>query len=130
MSSQTLSVKLPDSVHFPDGVDGEDLVRHLIAWYFYSCGNSQFAIELTGESPLELETKLLRLGFSSKWLSRMDSESIQKRVEAMDIVKEADALAEQRRKAGWKEEDFKQDFLRVQREIAGILMQKENAKGE
>lgn len=130
MSSQTLSVRLPDSIHFPDGVDVEDLVRHLIAWYFYSCGNNEFALKLTGESPLELENKLLKLGFSSQWISRMDSESIRNRVEAMDIVKEADDLAEQRVKAGWKEDDFKKDFLRVQREIAGILMQREHGKGE
>ncbi len=128
MAPQTLSVKLPASVQFPEGVDGEDLVRHLIAWYFYSCGHSESAMELTGESPLELENKLLKLGFAGKWLARMNSENIRKRVEAMDIVKEADALAEQRQKSGWNDEDFKQDFLRVQQEIAGLLKQKEDGK--
>ncbi len=53
-----------------------------------------------------------------------------KRVEAMEIVKEADALSEERVKEGWKEEDFKRDFLRVQKEIANILKQKEDEEGK
>ncbi len=126
MAVQKLSVKLPESIRFPEGVDGEDLVLHLMAWYFYSCGNSEYAIELTGESPFELERKLLELGFSSKWITRMNSDTIRKKVEAMEIVKEADAVVEQRVKEGWEEEDFKQDFLRVQKEISGMLKQKED----
>jgi len=74
---------------------------------------------------MELEKKLLELGFSRKWLSRLDSRTIQRRVEAMEMVKDADTLAEQRVKEGWKEEDFKQDFLRVQKEIAEILKEKQ-----
>jgi hypothetical protein len=130
MALQKLSVRLPESIRFPEGVNGEDLVLHLIAWYFYSCGNSEYAIELTGETPVELEKRLLEFGFSRKWINRMDSETIRKRVEAMEIVKEADAMAEQRVKEGWEEEDFKQDFLRVQKEIADILKQKEDGKGK
>lgn len=53
----------------------------------------------------------------------MDSETIEKRVAAIDIVKEADALAKQRENEGWQEEDFKRDFLHVQEEIAGLLKQ-------
>lgn len=130
MAMQKLSVKLPESIRFPEGVNEEDLVLHLIAWYFYSCGNSEYAIELTGETPIELEKKLLEFGFSRKWIKRMDSDKIRKRVEAMEIVKEADALAEKRVKQGWEEEDFKRDFLRVQKEIAGILKQKEDEEGK
>jgi len=59
-------------------------------------------------------------------MNRMDSETIQKRIEAMEIVKEADALTEQRVNEGWEEEDFKRDFLHVQKEIADILKQKGN----
>lgn len=130
MALQTLSVKLPESIQFPEGVDGEDLVRHLMAWYFYSCGNSDYAIALTGESPIEVENKLLKLGFSRKWIARMNSEKIRKKVDATEIVREADALAEQRVQEGWEEEDFKKDFLRVQQEIAEILSQKEDGKRE
>ncbi len=130
MAMQKLSVKLPESIQFPEGVNEEDLVLHLIAWYFYSCGNSEYAIELTGETPIELEKKLLEFGFSRKWIKRMDSDKIRKRVEAMEIVKEADVLAEKRVKEGWEEEDFKRDFLRVQKEIADILKQKEDEEGK
>jgi hypothetical protein len=130
MAIQKLSMNLPESVRFPEGVNGEDLVRHLIAWYFYSCGNSEDAIKLTGETPVEVEKKLLEFGFSSKWMNRMQSETVRKRVEAMEIVKEADALAEQRVNEGWEEEDFKRDFLDVQKEIAGILKQKGDEKGK
>ena len=128
MSLQKLSVKFPEPIQFPEGVDGEDLVLHLIAWYFYSLGNSDYALKLTGESPIELEKKLLEFGFSRKWIDRMDSEAIRKRVEAMEIVKEADALAQQRINEGWEEEDFKNDFLRVQGEIAEILSKREDEK--
>ena len=55
MGAQKLSVKLPESVRFPEGVNGEDLVRHLIALYFYSCRNNESAIELTGKTPVEVE---------------------------------------------------------------------------
>ena len=130
MAMQKLSVKLPESIQFPEGVNEEDLVLHLIAWYFYSCGNSEYAIELTGETPIELEKKLLEFGFSRKWIKRMDSDKIRKRVEAMEIVKEADVLAEKRVEEGWEEEDFKRDFLRVQKEIANILKQKEDEEGK
>lgn len=128
MPLQKLSVKFPEPIQFPEGVDGQDLVLHLIAWYFYSLGNSDYALKLTGESPIELEKKLLEFGFSRKWIDRMDSEAIRKRVEAMEIVKEADALAQQRINEGWKEEDFKKDFLRVQGEIAEILSKREDEK--
>ena len=128
MTLQKLSVKFPEPIQFPEGVDGQDLVLHLIAWYFYSLGNSDYALKLTGESPIELEKRLLEFGFSRKWINRMDSEAIRKRVEAMEIVKEADALARQRIKEDWQEEDFKQDFLRVQGEIAEILSKQENEK--
>jgi hypothetical protein len=130
MQMQKLSVKFPEPIQFPDGVNGEDLVLHLIAWYFYSLGNSDYALKLTGESPIELEKKLLGFGFSRKWLNRMNSESIRKRVEAMEIVGEAEALAQERVKNGWEEEDFKKDFLRVQREISEILKKKEDEKGK
>ena len=130
MQVQKVSVRFPEPVQFPEGVDGEDLILHLIAWYFYSLGNSEYAFKLTGESPIELEKKLLGFGFSKKWLSRMDSETIRKRVEAMEIVKEAEALAQQRVEEGWEEEDFKTDFLRLQGEIAEILKKKEDEKGK
>ncbi len=58
----------------------------------------------------------------------MDSDKIRKRADALEIVKEADALAEQRVKEGWEEDDFKQDFLRVQKEIAEIIKKKEDEK--
>ncbi|MGD2087324.1 MAG: hypothetical protein PVH61_14155 [Candidatus Aminicenantes bacterium] len=130
MSLQKLSVKFPEPIQFPEGVDGQDLVLHLIAWYFYSLGNSDCALKLTGESPIELEKKLLEYGFSRKWIERMDSGSIRKKVEAMEIVKEADALAQQRINEGWEEEDFKKDFLRVQGEIAEILSKRKDEKGK
>lgn len=130
MGAQKFSVKLPESVRFPEGVNGEDLVRHLIAWYFYSCGNNEYAIELTGETPVEVEKKLLEFGFSRKWMNRMDSETIRKRIEAMEIVKEADALAEQRVNEGWEAEDFKKDFLHIQKEIADTLKQKGDVQGK
>jgi hypothetical protein len=130
MTLQKLSVKFPEPIQFPEGVDGQDLVLHLIAWYFYSLGNSDYALKLTGESPMELEKKLLEYGFSRKWIARMDSGSIRKKVEAMEIVKEADALARQRINEGWQEEDFKKDFLRVQGEIAEILSKKADEKAK
>ncbi|MCP5045947.1 MAG: hypothetical protein GY940_02175 [bacterium] len=126
MPLQELSVKIPESVRFPEGIDREDLLLHLIAWYFYSSGNNQSAVELIGESPIELENKLLEFGFSRKWLTRMDSDKIRKKAEALEIVKEADALTEQRIKEGWEEDNFKQDFLRVQKEIAEIIKKKGN----
>ncbi len=129
MTLQKLSVKFPEPIQFPEGVDGQDLVLHLIAWYFYSLGNSDYALKLTGESPIELEKRLLEYGFSRKWIERMDFGSIRKKVEAMEIVKEADALARQRISEGWQEEDFKKDFLRVQGEIAGLLSKEEDEKG-
>jgi len=130
MTLQKLSVKFPEPIQFPEGVDGQDLVLHLIAWYFYSLGNSDYALKLTGESPIELEKRLLEYGFSRKWIERMDSGSIRKKVEAMEIVKEADALAQQRINEGWQEEDFKKDFLRVQGEIAGLLSKEEDEQGK
>jgi hypothetical protein len=130
MTLQKLSVKFPEPIQFPEGVDGQDLVLHLIAWYFYSLGNSDYALKLTGESPIELEKKLLEYGFSRKWIERMDSCSIRKKVEAMEIVNEGDALAQQRINEGWEEEDFKKDFLRVQEEIAEILSKEEDEKGK
>jgi hypothetical protein len=130
MPVQKLSVRFPEPIQFPEGVDGEELILHLIAWYFYSLGNSENALKLTGESPVELEKKLLEFGFSRKWLERMDSETIHKRVEAMEIVKEAEALAEQRVKQGWTDHDFKQDFLHVQGEITGFLEKQQDGKGK
>lgn len=130
MPLQKLSVKFPVPIQFPEGVDGEDLAIHLIAWYFYSLGNIEYALKLTGESPLELEKTLLEFGFSRRWLHRMDSETIKKRVEARELVKEAKVLAEQRVKQGWEVQDFKQDFLRVQGEIAEILKKQQDGKGK
>jgi hypothetical protein len=59
----------------------------------------------------------------------MESDTIIKRVEVKELVKEAKTLAEQRGKHGWEEQDFKQDFLRVQGEIAEILKQ-QDGKGK
>jgi hypothetical protein len=130
MPLQKLSVRFPVPIQFPEGVDGETLTIHLIAWYFYSLGNTEYALKLTGESPLELEKTLLECGFSRRWLHRMDSETIRKRVGARELVKEAEALAELRVKQGWEEQDFKQDFLRVQGEIAEILKKQQDGKGK
>jgi hypothetical protein len=85
-------LKFPGLVQFPEGVDGEDLVLHLIAWYLYSCGNNESALKITGESPIELEKKLLELGFSRKWLSRLNSRTIQRRVEAMTIRRQVNPI--------------------------------------
>ena len=121
MPLQKLSVRFPEPIQFPEGVDGEALTIHLIAWYFYSLGNYEYALKLTGESPLELEKTLLEFGFSRRWLHRMDSEKIKKRVAARELVKEAEALAKQRIKEKWEEVDFKKDFLRVQEEITALF---------
>lgn len=130
MPLQKLSVRFPEPIQFPEGVDGEDLAIHLIAWYFYSLGNIEYALKLTGESPLELEKTLLEFGFSRRWLHRMDSEKIRKRVEARELVKEAEALAKQRVKQGWEERDFMRDLLRVQGEIAETLKKQRDGKGK
>ncbi len=130
MPVKKLSVSFPVPVQFPEGVDGEDLILHLIAWYFYSLGNSEKALKLTGESPLELEKKLLEFGFSRRWINRMDSETIRKKVEAMELGKEAEALAKQRVQEGWTDEDFKQDFLHVREEINEFLKKQQDGKGK
>jgi hypothetical protein len=60
----------------------------------------------------------------------MESDTIIKRVKEKELVKEAEALAQQRVKHGWDEQDFKQDFLRIQGEIAEILNKQQDGKGK
>jgi len=121
MPVQKLSVKFPEPIQFPEGVDTENLLLHLIAWYFYSVGKSESALKLTGESLLEVEKKLLDFGFSNRGINRVNTEKILKRVDAMKIVQDAETLSEQRVKQGWTDHDFKQDFLKVQEEITKSL---------
>lgn len=54
-----------------------------------------------------------------------DLNKVKKEIEARRLVQEADKLLMERINAGWTEEDFKKDFLRVVERIAKFLSNKQ-----
>jgi len=46
---------------------------------------------------------------------------IERELEARAILDEADKLGHKRKRNGWTEEDYRKDFLKVQKDIAQIL---------